>query len=171
MNTALVAKRYAKALMSLAQQNGSVATVHDDMLSLQQALKDELARQGNDGILQGCLARLCPEVQRFVCVVVENGRACLLTEMIQAFLRQYNRELGITTASLVTAAPSPNLEQKLLALLREKGYSQVDFSTSVDPTLTGGFILQIEDKRLDASLARQIKTLRREFEIKNKPVI
>lgn len=171
MNAALVAKRYAKALMALAGQNGTVETVRTDMLSLQQALKEELAHTGNDGILDSCLTHLCPEVQRFVSVVAENGRACMLTAMIQAFLRQYNQERGITTAQLVTASPSPGLEQKLLALLHEKGYSQVDFSTKVDPSLTGGFILQIEDKRLDASLATQLKTLRRKFEEKNRALV
>ena len=83
----------------------------------------------------------------------------------------YNDEKGIATASLISAAPMPTLEKKLLALLHDKGYTEVDFTTTVDPSLIGGFILQIEDQRLDASLASQLKQIKQEFVEKNKRII
>ena len=49
-----------------------------------------------------------------------------------------------------------------------QGYTKVDFKTEVNPDLIGGFILQVDDKRLDASIARQLRTIRKEWEEKNR---
>ena len=45
---------------------------------------------------------------------------------------------------------------------------QVDFRTEVNPDLIGGFIVQVEDRRLDASIATQLQTIRKEWEEKNR---
>ncbi|MBR1446518.1 MAG: F0F1 ATP synthase subunit delta, partial [Alloprevotella sp.] len=39
--------------------------------------------------------------------------------------------------------------------------SKVEFSTVVDPELGGGFVLEYDTSRLDASLRTQIQELRR----------
>ena len=171
MNTGLVANRYARALLTFAREQDALERVHADVQRLQQALHDELASMGDDGILAACIPQLGPEVQQFLRVVTLNGRAEYLPAMLRQFLVHYNREKGVATASLVTAAPLPTLEKKLLVLLHDKGYSDVDFTTTIDPSLIGGFILQIEDQRLDASIASQLKQLRQELEDRNRRII
>ena len=171
MNAGVIANRYARALLTFAGNRGALDTVHGDVLSLQQALAVELSRKGDDGILSACIARLGPEMQQFLHVVMANGRAEHLPTMLRQFIRLYNRQKGIATASLVTAAPAPSLEERLLALLREKGYTEVDFTQKVNPALIGGFVLQVEDQRLDASLSTQLKTLKQAFEEKNKRIV
>lgn len=171
MNTGLVATRYARALLEFAHQQGVLERVHTDVLAFQQALHDELSVSGDDGILSACIPKLGPAMQQFLRVVVMNGRADSLPAMLRQFIILYNDEKGIATASLISAAPMPTLEKKLLALLHDKGYTDVDFTTTVDPSLIGGFILQIEDQRLDASLASQLKQIKQEFVEKNKRII
>ena len=171
MNRGLVANRYARALLAFAHQQDALECVHADVLLLQQALRDELAQMGDDGILATCIPKLGPEMQQFLHVVATNRRADCLPAMLRQFLIHYNKENGIATASLVTAVPLPTLEKKLRVLLRDKGYNDVDFTTDIDPALIGGFILQIEDQRLDASLASQLKQLKKEFVEKNKRIV
>lgn len=171
MNAGVIANRYAKALLAFASSRDAMEAVHRDVLTLQQALTDELSRKGDDGILSACIARLGPELQQFLRVVAENGRADHLPSMLRQFILFYNRQKGIATASLVTAAPAPSLEGKLLAMLRDKGYTEVDFTQTVSSALIGGFVLQIEDQRLDASLSTQLKTLKQAFEEKNKRIV
>ena len=48
--------------------------------------------------------------------------------------------------------------------MKEQGFKKIDFETEVDPKLIGGFIVQIEDKRLDASISSQLKNIRKELE-------
>jgi len=171
MNEGLVANRYARALLAFAESRDALAGVHADVLSLQKALTDELAHQGDDGILAACVNTLGPEMQQFLRVVATNGRADSLPAILRQFIVHYNRQMGIATASLVTATPLPTLEKRLLALLHDKGYTDVDFTTYTDPSLIGGFILQIEDQRLDASLASQLKELKKEFVERNQRII
>ena len=171
MNTGLVTNRYAKALWAFAEKRGVTERVHNDVIALRQAMTDELARQGDDGILTDCVTKLSPEMQQFLRIVVANGRADHLPSMLRQFIVHYNRQKGVATASLSAAAPSPTLENKLMDLLHDKGYSQVDFTTTVNPELIGGFILQIEDQRLDASLSSQLRELTQAFVEKNKRII
>ena len=51
-----------------------------------------------------------------------------------------------------------------------RNVTEVDFKTEVNPDLIGGFIVQIEDKRLDASIASQLRDIRREWEEKNRKI-
>ena len=48
--------------------------------------------------------------------------------------------------------------------MKLQGLAEVDFKTEVDPDLIGGFIVQVEDKRLDASIASQLKQIRKDLE-------
>ena len=48
--------------------------------------------------------------------------------------------------------------------MKQQGLTQVDFRTEVDPALIGGFIVQVEDKRLDASISSQLKQIEKELE-------
>ena len=51
--------------------------------------------------------------------------------------------------------------------MKLQGFTEVDFKTEVNPDLIGGFIVQVEDKRLDASIAAQLRDIRKEWEEKN----
>ena len=42
---------------------------------------------------------------------------------------------------------------------------------SVDPSLIGGFVLDLEDYRLDASVSRQIEDIRRQLVQKNNRIV
>ena len=71
-----------------------------------------------------------------------------------------------TTAEEVEKMELPELAEKLVLLMKQQGFSKVDFKTEVNPDLIGGFIVQVEDKRLDASTASQLKYLQKELEAK-----
>ena len=52
--------------------------------------------------------------------------------------------------------------------MKRQGFTKIDFKTEVNPDLIGGFIVQVEDQRLDASIATQLRTIRKEWEEKNR---
>ena len=45
-------------------------------------------------------------------------------------------------------------------IARELKGASMEFSTRVDPSLIGGFVINIDNERLDASLSNQLKELR-----------
>ena len=58
-----------------------------------------------------------------------------------------------------------SIRTKILTLLEKRANAEVDLKEKIDEEIIGGFVLSYEDKQYDASILRQIKNLRREFDI------
>lgn len=164
MNVGHIAHRYAKALIEYASERSVLERVHSEVLTLMSALDD-------DAKLTSCIHSLSEEMRRFLQLVISNERAAYLPFICQSFINQYNRLQGITTAKLTSATTAPDLQQKVLEILQQTGYTKVDFTSDVDPSLLGGFVLRIDDLRLDASLATQLKNIRAELDDKNRSIV
>lgn len=163
MNAGLIASRYANALMRFARENRVEGRLYEEAGALRRAF-------GNDAEVQACVAGLSEPMQKFLSLVIRNKRVEFLPEILRVFRILYRKENGITQALLTTAAEDPGLAGKLRTLMQAQGFTQVDFKTEVNPALIGGFILQVEDKRLDASIATQLRTIRKEWEEKNRKI-
>ena len=57
------------------------------------------------------------------------------------------------------------IKREILGLLKERSGSNIELTENVDEELIGGFMLSFDDKQYDASLQRQIKNLKKEFDI------
>ena len=161
MNAGLIASRYANALYLFACETGEEKKVYEDASALKRAVL------ANDDVT-GCIERLSVPMQRFLALVIRNKRVEYLPAILHNFRVLYRQEHGITRAWLTTAAEDPGLADKLTALMKLQGFTRIDFRTEVNPDLIGGFILQVEDKRLDASIASQLRAIRKEWEEKNR---
>ena len=159
MNDGLIARRYANALLLFSREEQAEDRVYADA----QALIDALQAGGD---LTACIKGLSAPMQKFLSLVIHNKRAENLTAILRAYRRLYRQEHGITRAWLTTAEEDPELAERLATLMKEQGFTTIDFKTEVDPNLIGGFIVQVEDKRLDASIASQLKKIRKELEEK-----
>jgi F0F1-type ATP synthase, delta subunit (mitochondrial oligomycin sensitivity protein) len=164
MNSGLVSSRYAKALYDFSKLKGKPERVYQDVLLLSESLD-------NVGQIGECIPRLCDETQTFLQLVIRNKRVGYLKFICICFISLYRKENGITSARLVSASESRELEAKVTELLKAEGYTKIEFDSEVNPDLLGGFVLTVDDKRLDASLSTQLKTIAKEFEEKNKRII
>ena len=169
--TGLIASRYARALLEFSTQRGTSAQVFAEVQRLADAITEEQGCKGDDGILSACIDTLGEEMRRFLTLVISNRRSDLLPFILHSFVAQYRKVNGITTAQLTTAVPSPELENQLASLLAKRGYRQVDFSSHVDAELIGGFVLQVDDLRMDASVKSQLQKLREQLLEKNKRIV
>lgn len=164
MNIGHIAHRYAKALLAFARERNALDVVHTEVLTLMDVLDEEEK-------IPSCVKSLSEEMHRFLQLVISNGRVAYLPFIFQSFINQYNRMAGITTATLTSATTTDDLQQKILDILQRAGYTKVDFATEVNPELLGGFVLRIDDLRLDASLATQLKNIRAELDDKNRSIV
>ncbi|MBR5019151.1 MAG: ATP synthase F1 subunit delta [Bacteroidales bacterium] len=157
MNAGLIASRYANALLLFASETHDETRVYEDAAALKRAIleKDDVP---------GCIARLSEPMQQFLALVIRNKRVEYLPAILHDYRVLYRKEKGITRAWLTTATENPELAEKLAELMKLQGLTEVDFKTEVNPDLIGGFIVQVEDKRLDASTASQLKQIRKELE-------
>ena len=161
MDAGLIASRYANALLLFASETKEEKRVYDDAAALRLALQEK-----ND--VAGCIEKLCEPLQRFLALVIRNKRVEYLPAILQDYRALYRRKKGITRACLTTAVENPELAEKLAELMKWQGFTKIDFKTEVNPDLIGGFIVQVEDKRLDASIASQLRDIRKEWEENNR---
>ena len=161
MNAGLIASRYANALLLYAREQKAEKRVYDDAAALKQAVQSQAD-------VPGCIEGLCETMQRFLALVIRNKRVEYLPAILHDYRALYRKSKGITRAWLTTATENHELADRLTELMKAQGFTEVDFRTEVNPDLIGGFIVQVEDQRLDASIATQLQTIRKEWEDKNR---
>ena len=82
------------------------------------------------------------------------------------FMDQYRAIKHISIVRIISAS---ELTPGQLADLQKKievskiGFEHVEFTVKVDPSLVGGFIVEVDDMVYDASLKHQLAGLKKEF--------
>lgn len=158
MHTGTIATRYARALLTYATETGGSGRVCAQ-------IEDILAHPGTPP------PALEPELQRLAGLLEANGRLEMARSVFREYVRLYYESERIILARLRTAAASPELEEKLRSLLESRFGRKVIFRTVVDPGLIGGFVVETDSHRIDASVRRRIDTIRRQFIIQNNRLV
>ena len=115
---------------------------------------------------------LSPDLQHFVAFMAAKGREDYLVAALRRFVTLYCRETGTVVAHLSCDREVPGLPERLSELIAaQAGVGEVIMETTLDPSIGGGFILDVEDMRLDASLRRQIDIVRRSIAVSNKKMV
>lgn len=159
MNTGAVVTRYAKALLKYVQQTGRGQEVCDQVRAL-------LADPHSAATMQ-----LEPDLQRFISLLSEHSRLEYMKPILRSFVGMYFKSAGIVPATLRTAVPVDGLSERVTALLEKQTGRKVILETSVDERLIGGFVIEVDDKMLDASVKHQLDLLRRQFVIENNRLV
>ena len=124
-------------------------------------------------LLQSALGnRMSQELSRFLTLLNRNDRMDLVEEILRDYIDLYHRSIGIRKAHLTTVEePSERLLQRLKALVKQKTGDDVIIEVDVDPSLIGGFVFDIDDYLLDASVKRQLELIREQFIERNRRII
>ena len=172
MNTGMIPVRYAKALLEFAYEKKCAEQVYAEMSAVagsferEHALrrvldnpvlpvdkKTELIRTAGGG-------RTSEVFDRFVWLVLHNRR------------ERYLQSISISTGRLETAVPvTPETERKIIDLIASETNGKVELKTSVKPELLGGFVFEMDSERLDASIATQLRNIKKQFVEKNKRIV
>ncbi len=177
MSNARLAGRYAKSLLGLATEQGQLEAVYADMKYLHavcQVSKDFVnllrspiikADQKNSIINAVTKDKVSLLTNSFTVLLVKKGRESDLPEMATAFIEQYNELKGIHQVTLTTAvevgdALKKSIEDKVKA---ESNFGTVELTTKVDESLIGGFVLEFNNNLLDASIARDLRDIKKQF--------
>ena len=110
-------------------------------------------------LLEGKVNKL---TKAFLDISLRKGREGYLPEISKEFLNQYKKMQGISSVKLVTASPISDsaleaIKAKLLA--SDATDKSVEIETSVDESLIGGFVVQIGDRQIDASVSHKLAEL------------
>jgi len=172
-----IASRYAKSLIDLAQEQGKLDRVLEDIKSFQSATKNRefynllkspiINSTKKSNIFKAIFGEQFDKLSSsFLDIVLKKGREQYLAEIADEFVNQYKEINSITTVTVTTAKP---LSEAGLAKIKTKlegsadTRNNIDIITKVNPDIIGGFILEFEDKLFDSSIAHQLAMLRKEF--------
>jgi F-type H+-transporting ATPase subunit delta len=99
-------------------------------------------------------------------LLITKGREGFLPEIANAFINQYKEYNNIQVIKLTTAAPiSDTMRDSIIGQIKKSaGYEKIEVEEKVDPDLIGGFVLQVGDQLVDASIAYDLKEVSRQFE-------
>lgn len=173
-----LATRYAKSLIDLAIERDQLEQVYADMQWLQAVCKSNrdvvnLLRspiiKGDtkikivDAIVQGKLTEM---TEGFIKLLIKKSRESNLPEIATAFITQYKEYKNIHTVKLTTAVPlSGEVKKAITQQVKESGgFHDIELEEKVNEDIIGGFVLQIGDKLIDASIAYDLKAIARQFE-------
>ena len=176
MDIGIISNRYAKALHRFAEENNEADRVYTEMQalasaflqtkSLRHALNSPVVSSSDKKKLLTAAAAgdSAPtrSAERFFELLVKNKRADLAQFMAQAYLSRYRQAKHLVPARLLLAGRvSEETEKSLRQLVEKRTRGQVEFQTTIAPHIGGGFILEYDTYRLDASLKSQLETLHR----------
>ena len=98
--------------------------------------------------------------KRFISLVLSEDREGTIHFMAASYVTLYRRQYNITRGRLITAVPvTPEIERKMRQKVESRTKGTVEFQTEVDPEIIGGYILEYDTYRLDASIQNQLRTI------------
>lgn len=185
MNTGIIASRYADALLKYVKETGEGEVVCRQTEILEDALRTSpdlvrflespalLQATAKVALLQKALGeeKMTASLEKFLLLVIRQDRIPYLRYILHYFRMRWCESIGVSPAKLVVSTPSPGLEERIKGIFNDFTGRKLELKTSVDPSIIGGFIFEVADKRIDASISRQLEELRREFIEKNGRVV
>lgn len=184
MNTGVISKRYAKALYEFAEGSKKKEQVYHEMSlmansylqvpDLRKALDNPLLSMDAkiDLLCNAAGGNVSDELKRFFSLVLKEHREKFMQFMACSYIDLYRRENNILIGRLITATPvNKGIEDRMRMVIEKTTHGTVEFETEVEPSIQGGFILDIDFNRLDASVATQFKRIRRQFMEKNRRIV
>jgi len=171
------ASRYVKSLLGLAVEQNSLEEVHKDMQLFDKVcgsnhdfmamlkspiIRHEKKREILEKIFKGKVNALSFAI---IDILTRKNREPLLPAIAKEFHTAYNEFKGIGKASIITASVlDKELRSEIEAIVRKLSTSkQVELDEKVDKDIIGGFILNVGDRQIDASIKSKLKALKVTF--------
>lgn len=174
MISGLIPHRYAKALYKFADESDSCAAVYAEMKNVIAAfssnpeLEKVLANPFVDAsdkskiLLSAAGKNPGEDYKRFVKLIIEHKREEFAYLMALAYRDIYRKANNISQVKIVTASKLPEAEMTKLKAVVEKCYKDTvfEYEYAVNPQLIGGFVIDVDSSRLDASISNELEQLR-----------
>lgn len=175
MNESQISVRYAKALFQSASEKKLLDQVSGDMELLAETCQlddfrymlemPSLQVSQKNKLIETLFAKYMSEISlSMIRLIIRNKREIYLPGIARNFRTLYRNEKGIRSAELLTAVPvDESVISSIRQLIKKAFDADVDLTTSVDKEVIGGFVLTIEDMQYDASVASNLKKMKKQL--------
>lgn len=172
------ARRYARALLEVAQDKGGADGLRDalrqavDLLAQHHDLSTALTHPALAAERKQAIAREVFRQQgaddtllRLLDLLIARGRVELLPAIEQAYAAAWNEKRGVLMAQAVTAeALAPPQQERLSAALAVASGQKVELTAEVDPAVLGGVRVVMGGRIYDGTVRARLTSLRRHLE-------
>lgn len=172
MEIGVISVRYARALLKCATEQKIEDKVYQEMQTLAQSYlqvpelrftidNPMLAKDKKEGlIVTACGGDISSLTKRFISLVLAEDRESTLQFMATSYITLYRKQKNITRGRLITAvAVTPQIEKKMRQKVESRTQGTVEFQTEINPDIIGGFILEYDTYRMDASIQNQLRNI------------
>ena len=166
--------RHAKALYKFALEHGNTDRVYEEMKSVIDAFSSNpgmqkvlanpfVSRDDKAALLKTAAGEMVEnDYLGFIKLILDMNREEYAWRMALAYRDIYRKINNISQVKVTTAVKFDDVEMDKLFNLVKKSFpaSTLEISTAVDPDIIGGFIIDVDDSRMDASISNEIEQLR-----------
>ena len=173
MDIGVISVRYARALLKSATDAKQEAAVYQEMVLLAKSYIEvhELRHTIDNPMLAKDKKQMLLETavggeqasalsKAFIALVLKEGRESMIQFMANSYVTLYRQQKNIILGKLTTATRvSAAMEQKMRTVVEAKTKGTVEFETQVDPDIIGGFVLEYDTYRMDASVKSRLNSI------------
>ena len=103
---------------------------------------------------------MLPLTKAFIALVLREDRENMIQFMANSYVTLYRKQKNVIRGKLTTAvAVTPDTELKMRRMVENRTQSVVEFETEVNPDIVGGFILEYDTYRMDASVKAKLNSI------------
>ncbi len=165
------AKRYARAVLDLAKEAGTLDAWRADLARLTSLMTDPASAyyfnspsqstEQKRAMLNRVMAEAQPEARNLALLLLERNRLGIIPELARIYEDGVRAERGIVVAEVTTAEP---LDEQEEAMVRDRLSSmlgkRVELRLETDPEIIGGIIARVGDLLIDGSVINRLRQMR-----------
>ena len=173
MRQTILAKRYAKALFAVSQEEGTSEGYRETLNVLGDYLeKHPESMDGLTNLLypmelrEKVMTHLISALQadqflaNFLNLVVQKKRADILPDIAAEFQALVDADQNVSRGTLISATQiSGELQAKIQSTLENITGKKVILATEIDPAIIGGIVAKVGDLVMDGSIKTQLAGL------------
>ncbi len=174
MKQTILAKRYAKAIFTIGQEQENyeeynevlqgVATLFTETPEVADALTNPLYPMDvKEKVMTGLVASIGVDavMGNFLNLLVQKKRAEILPEIANAYKTMVDEAKNISHGNVISAVElSDELKNNIQTVLEKLTGKKVELTISVDPSIIGGMVAKVGDLVLDGSIKTQLAGLK-----------
>ena len=174
MDNGRISVRYARALFQTAQEQGCEDAIYDGLTrfahnyllaiaQFNEVLSDPIVVQEEKvKLIEMAVGEpINDTLKQFIAFVTDQKREDKMFFIAMKYMEMYRAKHNILSTQVTTATElSEATYDKIKAFVKQTFDANAELEVHIDPSLIGGFILDIENSRMDASVTGQLNALK-----------
>ena len=172
MDIGVISVRYARALLKSATDAKIEQQVYAEMQQIAKSYIEVpqlrstidnpmLSKDKKQALLLTAAGRKPSDLMKvFISLVLKEDRESVMQFIANSYVTLYRQQKNVIRGRLITAAAvSQETEQKMRQMVESKTNGTVEFESQVNPDIIGGFILEYDTYRMDASVKTKLNSI------------